>query len=196
MDATKQKLIDVCKINIQDDEMWIKLATERKEESLLQKALADKEKHEKLLAELLEGESGRGGVRPGAGRKRLGSELRKPLSLSVTATEAEQVKACLAFLRVPNNENYETFFELTKTQMTQTGREYSKAGAGRKRLGTESRESKTICVTASELAKVQSLIKLIREPNGDNLDDFNDITEEEFSTALYDWIEVRSAKSK
>lgn len=80
--------------------------------------------------------------------------------------------------------------------MEKVGRGGARAGAGRKRLGTELRESKTICVTASEFAKVQSLIKLIREPNGDNLDDFNDITEEEFSTALYDWLEVRSAKSK
>lgn len=53
MDGMKQRLIDVCKINIQDDEMWIRLATERKEDGLLAKALADKEYHEKKLAELL-----------------------------------------------------------------------------------------------------------------------------------------------
>lgn len=53
MDAVKQKLIDVCKINIEDDEMWIRLATERKEVGLLAKAKADKEYHEKKLAELL-----------------------------------------------------------------------------------------------------------------------------------------------
>lgn len=53
MDAVKQKLIDVCKINIEDDEMWIRLATERKEAGLLAKAKADKEYHEKKLAELL-----------------------------------------------------------------------------------------------------------------------------------------------
>lgn len=53
MDATKQKLIDVCRINIEDDEMWIKLAKEKHEDGLLAKALADKEYHEKKLSELL-----------------------------------------------------------------------------------------------------------------------------------------------
>lgn len=53
MDGMKQRMIDVCRINIEDDEMWIKLAKERNEEGLLAKALADKEYHEKKLAELL-----------------------------------------------------------------------------------------------------------------------------------------------
>lgn len=53
MDALKQKLIDVCRINIADDDMWIKLAKERNEEVLLAKALADKEYHELKLKELL-----------------------------------------------------------------------------------------------------------------------------------------------
>lgn len=53
MDGMKQRMIDVCRINIEDDEMWIKLAKERNEEGLLAKALADKEYHKKKLAELL-----------------------------------------------------------------------------------------------------------------------------------------------
>lgn len=53
MDAIKQRMIDVCRINIEDDEMWIKLAQERHEDGLLAKALADKEYHEKKLSELL-----------------------------------------------------------------------------------------------------------------------------------------------
>lgn len=53
MDAIKQRMIDVCRINIEDDEMWIKLAQERHEDGLLDKALADKEYHEKKLSELL-----------------------------------------------------------------------------------------------------------------------------------------------
>lgn len=53
MDAIKQRMIDVCKINIQDDEMWIELARSRNEQGLLEKALADKEANEKKLAELL-----------------------------------------------------------------------------------------------------------------------------------------------
>lgn len=53
MDAIKQRLIDVCRINIEDDEMWIRIAEERKEYGLLAKAKADKEYHELKLEELL-----------------------------------------------------------------------------------------------------------------------------------------------
>lgn len=56
MDAVKQKLIDVCKINIEDDENLIRIAKETHFDDLLRRATADKEENERKLKKLLEQE--------------------------------------------------------------------------------------------------------------------------------------------
>lgn len=53
MDAIKQKMIDICRINIEDDENLIKIAREKHYKELFERAMADKKENERKLAELL-----------------------------------------------------------------------------------------------------------------------------------------------